>query len=271
MAEKPRRYGDAKGIEGISEGISMGQALIYKILGEAYHFFDRRWVMVLGAALASIGLAEAISLLVRFGVPMPPMRLTMPDGTPIGLNYYDFLEAALFFLASFWFEAFIALLAKSEIEHKDGSFLSNALRASLFYPRVFLANISAHIVIYVTFLAGLLALSIGVLGLIFLIPSILFAIWFSLVTPVVVIEDLYKVRMILTRSRFLVSGFFGTVLLARLLGFLPSVAAAGMSAETIYYWPIIVFINISSAIIVTIILVSAYKNLRSAKEAIKPV
>lgn len=90
-------------------------------------------------------------------------------------------------------------------------------------------------------------------------------IWFSLVSPVVVIDNISGIRNILMRSRLLVHGKFWTTLIAMSTALIPPLTVVGIQTESIFYLPIEIFTNIATAIIGSLITVPAYVNLRIAK------
>lgn len=235
--------------------------MLIKILVDAYKFFDRQWSIMVVAAILSFGLASALNFIIKLNLALPSFSILMTGNKPLELSYNGILELIVFFMVNIWFEGFIALLAHTEIKKYKIEFAKIAFRVTKLYPRVLIVNVMAQIVVFSGLVLALSALSLGYFGVFFIIPAFLFMVWFSLVTPVAVIDDVTRASRILFRSRLLVHGYFWTVLAIIMMSIIPSVAVAGIQTSSPYFWPVTMFIRISSAIIGATMLAFSYINL----------
>ncbi len=240
-------------------------SLLLRILLDAYKLFDRRWLIILAAAAISLGVAEVMGILLNTYAHLPTMSGTDLDGKPIVMSYGDIVSAAVSGMAIFWFFGFVSSLAKTEIDGQPIKFKDVALHATEHYPKIVMVNLVTVIITLFAVLLALPAPSLGFIGLIFLIPSLLFTVWFSLVTPVVVMDNFRRIRDILIRSRILVHGYFWTVFIAQAISAIPLLASAGIQTNNIYYEPLMFIIQSMTVMLAALILVSAYANLRAAK------
>jgi len=239
--------------------------LLFKIFKDAFIFFDRRWVPITAAAVLSVGLAYLLNTVLSKAVSFPSITVPNPEGEPIKISYLYFAEAGIFVLANIWFKAFASFLVKTELEGLTTRFLSIAKGTTSVYPKVLIANIAVGVVVFLSIFMALPVFAVSDFGVLFFIPAIAFVIWFSLVSPVVVIDNISGIRNILMRSRLLVHGKFWTTLIAMSTALIPPFTVVGIQTESIFYLPIEIFTNIATAIIGSLITVSAYINLRIAK------
>ncbi|MHB8840859.1 MAG: hypothetical protein ACYC56_03565 [Candidatus Aquicultor sp.] len=242
--------------------------MFLRIIIDAYKLFDRRWLMIIAAGILSVGIADIISLVTATTLHLPTVTLVGPDRKPFDFNYSIFIDLVVFFIANVWLEVFVALLARSEIENWTAKFFEMAYKTTSMYPRVLVANFVVQLIMYGGLFLAYAALSVNFIGFLFIIPVFLFAVWFSLVSPVAVIDRTRRIRDILLRSRYLVHGYFFTVLLAMLIGLLPPVATSNIQSTGLFFWSAMTFVHIATAIIVALITVTTYLNLRAAKGAI---
>ncbi|MEW5705428.1 MAG: hypothetical protein AB1743_01295 [Actinomycetota bacterium] len=243
----------------------MRKILLFKILRDAYKLFDRCWPSVLAAAMLSIGLVNIITLIIRLTFPLSTILVLTTETGLLRLTYNDLIEIIAFFMVNVWFNGFLALVALSDHKNESINFIRTVTRSTVLYPKLLLVNVAAMIMIYLSLIAASPVLSLGMLGTLMVIPAIVFAVWFSLVSPVAAIDDIKGVGRILARSRLLVYGNFWTMLAVIAIAFIPPLMIAGIRTNTIFFWPIIIFVNIASSIIGSTLTASAYINLRLAK------
>jgi len=239
--------------------------LLFKIFKDAFTLFDRRWAQIAAAAIISVGLAYLLNTVLSKMVDFPSITIPNPEGEPVKISYLYFAEAGMFILANIWFKAFASFLVKAELVGLPTRFFSVAKGTTAVYPKVLVANIAIGIIVFFSILVALPMLAVGSFGILFFIPAIAFVVWFSLVTPVAVVDDISGTRNILLRSRFLVHGKFWTVLIAMSTALIPPFTVVGIETESMFYLPIEIFTNIATSIIGSLIVVSAYINLRIAK------
>jgi len=239
--------------------------LLFKVFKDSYNFFDRHWHTTMAAAILSVGLAVVVSLIIRKILPLPATDIITSAESTFKLGYNDLIEVALIFLASIWFRGFIAAHANAQLQpsqYKTGDVLR---QSAAVYPRVLMVNIVVLVVIYTGLLIALPALSLGYIGVLFAIPALVFYIWFSMVTPSVVMEDIRGPLKVLIRSRMLVLGYFWHVLFIHMVTAVPALAINGIPDDTVYFWPIMVFINVTTAILYSLLITFTYVNLRLVK------
>jgi hypothetical protein len=240
--------------------------LLFKVLRGALRFFDTHWKLVVLAAVLSVGLAETISFVIRLAEVIPKAHIKIPGSAPVIFDFNNTIEAFLTFLATIWFQAFIATVAKYELLAMPITFRNVSLNATLLFPHVFLVNLASQFVIFIGIFTGLPAASmLGKAGIVFYIPAICFAVWFALVSPVVVIDEIRSIGRALVRSRLLVSGNFLVVLAALALSLIPVVGTVGINIDNMAFWPVLIFIYVATAIITTMLTISAYINIRLVK------
>lgn len=239
--------------------------MLFRILRDAYNFFDKHWYVIVAAAILSVGMADALSLIVRTLIPLPSITINSTTDGAVRFGYNDIIEAIFLFIGSVWFRGFIATLVHTELQSLPRRIPSVLKRSLILYPRVLMVNIAALIVVYTGVALAVPALMLGSIGIVFVIPALIFFIWFSLVSPTIVIDELHGAIKVLTRSRMLVTGYFWQVLLVHAIVIMPVIAVAGIKEDTIYFWPILVFINIITAILEASLITFTYVNLRLAK------
>lgn len=239
--------------------------MLLRILLDAYKLFDRRWRLILAAVAISVGLSDVVGLVLSTKFHLPTIILPSLSGSPLKLNYSDLIQDGLSTLMNYWFMGFVAFLALAEIENRKIRFLNIAVSATTRYPKILAVNVVAQVIMFFSFLLLLPALAVPILGIIFMIPAILLIVWFSLITPVAVMDNFHRIRDILIRSRMLVHGYFWTILVAMLISLVPLFATLGFQTSTIYYWLLTTFIHLAIVILGALIIVSAYANLRIAK------
>lgn len=239
--------------------------MLFKIFKDSFSLFDRRWVTITCAAILSVGLAYLLNAVLSKSISFPSVTIPNPEGEPIKLSYRYFAEAGIFILANIWFKAFASFLVKAELENLPIKFLSIAKGTTSLYPKVLVANIAVGVIVFFSIFLALPMFAMSAFGILFFIPAIAFVVWFSLVSPVAVVDNISGVRNILMRSRVLVRGQFWTILVAMSTALIPPLAVVGTQTESIFYLPVEIFTNISTAIIGSLITVSAYVNLRIAK------
>ncbi|MBE0447627.1 MAG: hypothetical protein IBX64_05950 [Actinobacteria bacterium] len=244
--------------------------MLFRVLRDTYNFFDRRWFVVVVAAVLSVGMAAILSLVVRIIISLPPITINSASSTAINnatgstfkLSYNDIIEAILIFIGSVWFRGFIAALVHAELRSPLLKIADILKRSIVLYPQVFLVN---TVVVYIGVILALPAMLLGNIGVLFSLPALIFYIWFSLVSPVVVMDDMRGVIKVLTRSRMLVTGYFWQVLLVHAIAVAPVFAIVGIQDDTVYFWPVLIFINIVTAILGSLLITFTYINLRLVK------
>lgn len=240
--------------------------MLIKILVDAYKFFDRQWSVITATAILSFGLAGALNFIINLKIALPSLSIPITGNKPLELSYNDIFELVVFFLINIWFEGFIALLAHAEVMKEKTGFTKIAMRLIKLYPKALFANAMAQIVIFSGLFLAIPALSLGYLGVFLIIPAFLFMVWFSLVTPIAVIDDVTRVDRMLFRSRLLVHGYFLTILAVIMISIIPSLAIVEIQSNSPLFWPVTMFVRISSAIIGATMLAFSYINLRTIKE-----
>ncbi|PIW23010.1 MAG: hypothetical protein COW32_01635 [Candidatus Aquicultor secundus] len=241
--------------------------MFLRIIIDAYKLFDRRWLMIIAAGILSVGIADIISLVSAALLHLPTVAMMGPDGKPFSFNYSVFIDLLVFFVANVWLEGFVALIALSEIGGWTAKFFEMAYKTTSIYPRVLAANFVAQLIMYGSLVLAYAALSLNFIGFLFVIPAFLFAVWFSLVSPVVVVDRTRRIRDVLLRSRYLVHGYFFTVLLTMFIGLVPPLVTPDIQSGNLFFWPAMTFIHIATSIIVSLVTVATYLNLRAAKGA----
>lgn len=239
--------------------------MLFKIFKDAFIFFDRRWVQIATAAILSVGLAYLLNTILSKAVSFPSISIPNPEGEPVKISYLYFAEAGIFILANIWFKAFASFLVKAELKGLPTGFLSIAKGTTSVFPKVLIVNIVAGIIVFFSIFIALPMFAMSAFGILFFIPAIAFVVWFSLVSPVAVIDNISEIRKVLIRSRLLVHGKFWTILIAISTALIPPLTVVGIQTESMFYLPIEIFTNIATAIIGSLITVSAYVNLRIAK------
>ncbi|MBS3908982.1 MAG: hypothetical protein KGZ93_05075 [Actinobacteria bacterium] len=247
--------------------MSKKQPILFSIFQDAFYFFDKHWIVIVAGACLSVGLADIVSYLLSVFVPMGAVDLRAATGGDIKIENYILVEAGAVFLAGVWFRGYIAVLVGGDAGATTPS-LSNAFKAAAkLYPRLLSVNLVAIIITYSTAAIGLLIMSANALGAIFLVPAILFSVWFSLITPVAVFDSAKGILPRLKRSRALVSGHFIQLLFLMFVVVTPTFAMAGIGEETSLFWPVLTFVNVSTAIIDGLFVTFAYHRLRAAHAA----
>lgn len=224
--------------------------------------------MIIAAGILSVGIADFISLVSATTLHLPTVTTMGPNRTPLSFNYSELIDLLVFFVANIWLEAFVAFIALADIGNWTTGFFGMAYKTTGIFPRVLAVNFVAQLIMYGGLFLAFAALSLNFIGFLFVIPALLFAVWFSLISPVVVIDRTRRIRDVLLRSRYLVHGYFFTVLLTMLIGLIPPLATSGIQGTSLLFWPAMTFIHIATAIIVALITVTTYLNLRAAKGAI---
>lgn len=242
--------------------------MFFRIIIDAYKLFDRRWLMIIAAGILSVGVADIVSLVTMTKLHLPTAVVPGLDGKPLNISYNVLIDLLVFFLAGVWFDSFVSLLAKSDMEKLTVKFNEMVYKTTAIYPRVLTARFAAQVIMYVSLFLAYAVVFLNFVGILLTIPAFLFAVWFSIVSPVAVIEGPLGIRDTLIRSRALVHGYFFTVLLAMLIGIIPPVATADIQANSILFWPVLTFVHIATSIIVSVITVSTYLNLRAARGGI---
>ncbi|MDI6817534.1 MAG: hypothetical protein QME41_10180 [Actinomycetota bacterium] len=241
--------------------------ILFNIFQDAFYFFDKHWIAIIAGALLSVGLADIVSYLLSIFVPMGAVDLRAATGSDIKIENYILVEAGAVFLAGIWFRGYIAVLVGDDGGTTTLS-LSNACKTTAkLYARLLALNLVAIVITYITAAIGLLIMSANALGAVFLIPAILFSVWFSLITPVAVFDSAEGILPRLKRSRSLVSGHFMQVLFLMFIVVTPTFAMTGIGEETALFWPVLSFVNFSTSILDGLFITFAYHHLRAADAA----
>jgi hypothetical protein len=247
--------------------MSKKRPILFNIFQDAFYFFDKHWIAIVAGALLSVGLADIVSYLLSVFVPMGAVDLQAATGSDIKIENFVLVEAGAVFLAGVWFRGYIAVLVGGDAGATTLS-LSNAFKAAAkLYARLLALNLVAIIITYITAAIGLLIMSANALGAIFLMPAILFSVWFSLITPVAVFDGAEGILPRLKRSRSLVSGHFMQVLFLMFIVITPTFAMTGIGEDTALFWPVLTFVNISTSILDGLFITFAYHRLRAAHAA----
>jgi hypothetical protein len=239
-----------------------------RILIDSYRFFDRRWQLIVAAALVSLGLIECIVLAVHYAIPDPAVILKDNDGNAVPIGYDDLLESFLMLMSKIWFDGFIAFLLKFELEGIPVQLKHTVLRSIAIYPRILLISLCAQLLIVPSVIAAILIIPSdpsGILSLIPLITAIILFVWFSLVIPVAVIDKTVKVISALRRSRYLVQKYFFMIAAIILLSSLPSLAMIDISDDSLYAHLVAVLLYFATMIMGSLVTLFAYMHLRIVK------
>ncbi len=239
--------------------------MVLKILRDAYHYFDRRWVTILGGAAIAVGIFYLINYLIITKLHLPVVMLGKLDNEPVKFDYRELAAIFTLTLISFWYEAFIAMLIKSEIESNEVNFRALVFKTVIVYPRVLIAKIATQIIIGSLVLLALPGLALTPLGLIFLVPAVIYAIRLSLVAFTTVVENESNVVKALRRSSYLVSRYSFAVLFIIMTSMIPLFATIGVEMNSKYFLAIDIIISVASAVLSMVLMASTYLNLRLAK------
>jgi hypothetical protein len=171
-------------------GTEQGPSLaVRSILAGAFGTYRRRFGLIAGAALVVFGISATVDVLVDF--------VSDETGNPMLLALL-FTTAGLAVFGTEFFAGLMDRLAGEKERGHPHESLGRILRA-LPYGRLIAADV-------------LLAVGTALFSLLLIVPGILFFTFYSLVGPVVVMED-RKVFSAFGRSRRLVRGHFWLVLL----------------------------------------------------------
>ncbi|MBI4733508.1 MAG: hypothetical protein HY779_01585 [Rubrobacteridae bacterium] len=242
--------------------------MLLKIVTDAYRFFDRRWLYIITAALISLGIAESIVMSVYYLFPDPLKVLKNADDAKLSIGYADIIEPFLLLLVKIWFDGFVALLFKYEVEDTAIQIKKALSKSFAVYPKLTLIYFVAQLLIVPSVFALVIILSsdpTGLLSVAPLISIIVLYVWFSLVIPVAVIDDLTKIIPALKRSRYLVDKYFMIVAVLLLVSSVPSLGMFDVSSTNAYAKLIAILLYFASMVMESLVTLFAYIHLRTVK------
>lgn len=242
--------------------------MLLGILIDAYRFFDRRWLQIIMAALICAGITEAIVTSADHFMKSALIVLKDINNENVPVSYGDVVEPLLLALFKVWFDTFLVLLLKNEIEKTQAKTLSTVLNSFKIYTKILLYYFVSQLLIIPSLAATFLATASDPTGLTSLIPlvsALILLVWFSLIIPVVILEPNTGIIGALGRSRYLVSKHFLVVSVIILLGSLPPIAMLDVASNSPYAQAIELFLTFASMIIESLTIMFAYIHLRIAK------
>jgi hypothetical protein len=238
------------------------------ILIDSYRFFDRRWLQIIIAAILCAGITEAIVLSTGHFMTSPITVLKDVNNDPVPISYSDVVKTLLLAIFKVWFDGFLVILLKNEIEKTPIKTASMVLASLKIYPKILLYYFVSQLLIVPSLAAALLATvtdPTGLMSLVPLISALVLLVWFSLIIPVAILDNTTGILAALNRSRYLVSKYFLVVSLLILLGSLPSVAMLDVSLRSPYTQAVELFLSFASMIIGSLTIMFAYIHLKIAK------
>jgi hypothetical protein len=242
--------------------------VLFRIITDAYRYFDRRWLYIITAALISLGIVESIVFSIHHFYPDPIKILKNADGDKLRIEYADIIEPFLLLLVKIWFDGFISLLFKSESEGVPIDKKRAILKSLSLYPRLFLIYMVAQLLIVPSVFALVIILPNDPTGLFAVAPLlsiIVLYVWFSLIIPVIVIEDITKTISVLKRSRYLVDKFFFVVALLLLISSTPSLGMVDVTSNSATARLIAILLYLASMVMESLTTLFAYVHLRIIK------
>jgi hypothetical protein len=242
--------------------------VLIRIITDAYRYFDRRWLYIITAALISLGIAESMVFAIHHFYPDPIKVLKNVDGNTLRIEYADIVEPILLLLVKVWFDGFISLLFKSNAEGTPINKKQTILRSLSLYPRLFLIYMIAQLLILPSVFALVIILPsdpTGLLAVAPLISIIVLYVWFSLIIPVAVIENITKTLPALKRSRFLVDKFFFVVALLLLMSSTPSLGMIDVTSNSASAKLIAIMLYFASMVMESLTTLFAFVHLRIIK------
>jgi hypothetical protein len=104
------------------------------ILIDSFRFFDRRWLQIIIAVLICAGITETIVLSTDHFIKIPLITLKDANNDAVSIGYGETVEQILLTLFKVWFDGFMVLLLKNEIDKKSIKTVGIVLDSFKIYP-----------------------------------------------------------------------------------------------------------------------------------------